>query len=302
MVLGVVAALGVGLAGYGIFKGSKDAGRAANRVGRGAEQTLQTISREMTQMRVFLTETAWPEFNKTMTHFRQVLDSAEVLLVTSTFTVKVLALLLAVCAAFVIHKLTSERYNSSWRRRNNLTTLIDVTVLQILYCLCMVLAIVLVVQLVKELVHVSWLQSVPMVFIIPSVTTLVILYQHFVATLKAIVALLRFIPYVIVEVPINLGLDPVAKGSGYMRTILPLQLAMCTIYLLLYSLVPYAAYLLMAYLLKSEESVIKSILMGYAVFYAASMAISVFGAIIISYLIRPIWAFLVRRNLQRNYQ
>ena len=89
MGLGFVAALAVGLTGYSIFKGSRDVGRAADRVGRGAEQTLQTISKEVTQIRVFLTETVWPEFNKTMIHFRRVLNKAEIFIDTSTFTVKV---------------------------------------------------------------------------------------------------------------------------------------------------------------------------------------------------------------------
>ena len=109
MVLGLVAALGVGLAGYGIFKGSTDAGKAVKRAGRGAEAALQNISQEVTQMRVFLTETAWPEVNRTMIHFRKVLDSADVLLVTSTFAVKVLALLLFLCTAYVTHKLSEGR-------------------------------------------------------------------------------------------------------------------------------------------------------------------------------------------------
>ena len=95
MVLGLVAALGVGLAGYGIYKGSRDAGRAARGVGQEAEHALHTISKEVTQMRVFLTETVWPEVNKTIVRFNEVLDSVDVLLVTSNFTVKVLALFLA---------------------------------------------------------------------------------------------------------------------------------------------------------------------------------------------------------------
>ena len=77
--LGLIAAVGIGLAKYGIFKGSTDAGRAAERTGRGAEVTLQTISQEVKQMRVYFTETAWPEVNKTLVHFRGVLDRAKLM-------------------------------------------------------------------------------------------------------------------------------------------------------------------------------------------------------------------------------
>ncbi len=299
MVLGFIAAAGAALAGYGIFKGSTDAGKAAKGVGRGVEDTLHTIRGEVTQIRVFLTQTAWPEVNKTITRFRGVLDSADVLLITSTFAVKVLTLFLALCAAYATHKLIAGRsFVPSWKkRRNSLAAVMENTVLQVMYCLCLLVAMVWVLQLVKDLFNISWPHSVPLVVIIPSLATLVIIYQHLVTTVKAVLTLLRLIPYVIIEIPINMGLDPVTKGSGYMKTMLPLQLGMCIIYLILYSFVPYGAYLLMAYLLQSEESILKCMLVGYGVFCGATMVINVLGVLIISYVIRPVWACLVRRNL-----
>ena len=309
MVLGLIAAVGVGLAGYGIFKGSTDAGRAAERVGkaaertgRGAEVTLQTISQEVKQIRMFFTETAWPEVNKTLVHFRGVLDRANVFFDTSTFAVKVLALVLFLCAAFVTHKLMSGRnFVSSWqlrrRNHNSLTKTIENTVLQLIYCLCLVSSLVLILQLVKEVVNISQLNSFPIVVLIPSLTTLAILYQH----LKAFLSLLRYIPYLVIELPITMGMDPVTKGSGYMRTILPLQLVMCIIYLILYSFIPYGAYWVLDYLWQSEKSILKCILFAYGVFYATTIALSLIGAFIISQLIRPVWAFQARRNLQRYH-
>jgi len=282
--LGFVVAAATSLAGYGVFKGSTDAGRA----GRGAEVALDTISKEVTQVRVFLTNTAWPEVNKTLIRFRGVLDSADVFLVTSTFTVKVLALFLILCAAYMTHKLMSAR---AFIRRT-----IENTLLQILYSLCMVVALVLVLQLVKDLFHLSWPNSVPFVFLIPSLTTLAILYQHFVVTVKAILVLLRFIPYVIIEIPINMGLDPVKKGSKYMMNI-PLQLVMCVIYFILYLIVPYGAGMLLIYLISSEQSILRSLLIGYGIFYVATLLIGMMGAALLSSLIRPVWAFLVRRNI-----
>lgn len=309
MVLGLIAAVGVGLAGYGIFKGSTDAGKAAERAGRavertgrGAEVTLQTISQEIKQMRVFFTETAWPEVNKTLVHFRGTLDHANVFLDTSTFTVKVLALLLFLCVAYVTHKLMSERNSTSrWqlRRQSHISLIktIENTVLQLIYCLCLVSSLVLLLQLVKEVTNISHLNSFPIVVLIPSLTTLAILYQH----LKAFLMLLRYIPYLVIELPIAMSMDPVTKGSGYMRTVLPLQLLMCIIYLTLYSFIPYAAYWILDYLWQSEKSIFKCILFAYGVFYAATIALSLIGAFIISQLIRPVWAFQARRNLQRNH-
>lgn len=296
MVLGAIAAIGAGLAGFGIYRGSRDVGRAARNVGRGAEDTLHKISREVAEMRVFLTNTAWPEVNKTIVRFREVLDSADVLLVTSTFTVKVLALFFALCAAFVTHKLIAGRESFLWRRRRShtMSAAIENTVLQTVYCLCVLMAMILVVQLIKDLFQISWPHSVPFIVVIPSLATLAILYQHLAVTVKTIFSVLQFIPYVIIEFPINMGLDPVTKGSVYMRGIL-LQLGMCVIYLLLYSFVPYGAYMLFDYLAQSEKSVLKCLLIGYGVFVAATMIINVLSAIILTHIIRPIWAFQARR-------
>ena len=54
-------------------------------------KTLHRIDEELTQTREFLTKEVWPEVNKTMLQFRGVLDQTDRLLVTSTFTIKVLA-------------------------------------------------------------------------------------------------------------------------------------------------------------------------------------------------------------------
>ena len=302
MVLGLIAAAGVGLAGYGIFKGSTDAGKAAKRAGRGAEMTLQAVSQEVKQMREFLTEKAWPDVNRTLVHFREVLDHANVFLDTSTFTVKVLALLLFLCAAFVTHKLASGRNPASrWqlrgRNHNSVAKTIENTVLEVIYCLCLVSSLVLILQLLKELVNITQLNQFPIVVLIPSLTTLAILYQH----LKAFFALLRYIPYLVIELPIAKGMDPVTKGSGYMSTIVPLQLLMCIIYLILYSFIPLGAYWILDYLRQSEKSTLKCILLAYCVFYATTIVLSLAGAFIISQLIRPVWAIQARRNLRRNH-
>jgi hypothetical protein len=298
MVLGLIAAAGIGLAGFGIFKGSTDAGKAAKRAGRGAEMTLQTISQEIKQMRMFLTETAWPEVNKTLVHFQRVLDRANVFFDVSTFTVKVLALLLFVCTAFVTHKLMSERNPpaSKWqlrrRNHNNLTKTIENTVLEVIYCLCVVSSLVLMLQLLKELVNIALLNSFPIIILVPSLTTQAILYQH----LKAFLELLRYIPYFVVELPIAKGMDPVTKGSGYMGTILPLQLIMCIIYFTLYLFIPYGAYLILDYLWQSQKSIFVCILLAYVMFYAATIALSLIGTFIISQLVRPLWAFQAKGN------
>ena len=339
MILALVAAIGVGLAGYGIFKGGSDVGEAAkeaagatDRAGRAAEQiawsfdefrkeaeqTLKKISSEVTEIRVFITSTVWPEVNKTMADVRKVLDSANVLLVSSNFTVKVLALLLAICAAYMTSKLITSR-NFTLRRqrgkRNNVSSAIENLILAVLYWLCIGLALGLVLHLanellniflpdmkrrIKELLNIWWPDSIPRIVII-FILSLAFLYEKLIITVQAFLMLVRLILYIVIEVPINMGLDPVKKGSRYMEMINgPLQLIMCFIYLALYSFIPYGAFCLMEYLTYSEKSTKWRIFIRYGVFYSATIATWLLGDLIISSFIRPIWAFWARRNLNRN--
>ena len=264
-------------------------------------KTLQRIDEELTQTRVFLTEKAWPEVNRTMTQFRGTLDQADKFFVTSTSTVKVLALLSALCAAYMIHKMISERQHVQWwqrRRVSNFTIIIN-AFLDILLCLCLVLAFTLVLQLLKEHFNILWPRSIPIILLIPSLTTLAVLFQHLVAILKALFTFLRLIPYVIIEYPVNKGLDPVTKGAGYMRAVPLLQILS---YIILYPLIVYGAFLLAQYLIESEKSILKSMLIIYVVFYGSTLLISITYSYIISPLIRCIWAYWARRNLERKNQ
>ena len=312
----MIAAAGVGLAGIGILKGGSDVGSAAKRVSKSTDSVLTGLSKDVTQLRAsvegslkhiqhevteirtFLTNTAWPELNKTLIQAREVLTKAETFLDTSTFTVKVFALLLALCAAFVVSKIISERTKLLWQQRgrqDDLGSVIQNLILQVMYLLCMTIAIVLTLQLLRELVQITWLDSVPLIILIPSLTTLGILYQHLVFTIKAVLSFLLFIPYILVELPILLVWQPIVKVSAYTRGII-LNLWLSIIILALYSLVPLGAYILYRLLVNSEKSHLKCILIGYAVTYTAAIAISLMGTASLKYLIRPVWAFLARRR------
>ena len=265
-------------------------------------KTLQRIDEELTQTRVFLTEKAWPEVNKTMSRFRGVLDSTDTFLATSTFTVKVVALLIALCATYVVHKLRSERMSfQRWQRRQiNAFTAVVNTFLDIMFCLCIVLSFVLVLQLLKEHFNVMWPHSIPFIILIPSLTTLAILFQHLKAIFKVIFTLLRLILYVIIEYPIIKAVDPVTTGgsrSGYMMTVPFLQIV---IYIIIYGLIPFVAWVLTVdiLLVQWETSILKFLLILYVVCYASAMLVSATNSLLISMIIRPLWAFQARRNLE----
>lgn len=85
---------------------------------------------EVPKMKVFLTDTIWPEVNKTMVDLRQVL-------VTS---IKVLVLLAALGAAHRIHNLTTARANVP---RGRVVRNVEDTGLRMAYFLCVIMAVVL---------------------------------------------------------------------------------------------------------------------------------------------------------------
>ena len=292
-------------------------------------KTLQRIDEELTEARVFLTEKAWPEVNKTMAQFRDVMDQTDEFLVTSTFAVKALALLIALCAVYMTHRIISERkYVQRWQSRGKVNTssftMIVDAFLNIMLCLCIALAFVLLLQLlkIKKIINTLWLyciemfpnwefhtklisdtvcsytpRSILLVIIIPSLTTLVVLFRHLVAILKATCTLLM---HILIVYPFNRFLDPVIRGLGYLKTLPFLQILNWTI---LYVPILYSGAWIL-FLLQSEKSILtcNSILIMYMYAYASALLISILYTHITSPVIRYIWAYRARRNLEQKNQ
>lgn len=261
-------------------------------------KTLQRINEELTQTRQFLTEKAWPEVNKTLTQIRGVTERADEFLVTSTFTAKVLSLFIALCAVYIIHRIISERrydQRRQNRRVSSITTIIN-AFFDIMFCLCLALAFLLVLQLFKEHLNIIWPHSIPIVILIPSLSTLVFLFQHLMGIMKGTLTLLMHIHYVAIEYPIRMSTDPVSKGTGYWRTLPFLQI----IDIILYPSILYGACSLTEHFWKSQESTLKRMLTAYLVFYGAALLIAIIYNVIVFPLIRSLWACRVKRNLERK--
>ena len=246
-----------------------------------AKVFLKDTSREVTQFRHFVQkawEVAWSEL-------KEVLDITDVFLIAST-------LLVVLCIGYVIH---------SQRRvqQNNITAVVRNTILEIVYSLCLISVVVLVLQLVGRLFH--WSHSIPFIILIPSLSTLGILYQHLVSAVKKI---LSFFQYVMIDIPFRKFSDPLVKGYRHMS--IRNVLFLCIIYFVPYVAVPYGAYLYVAYLVQSEKSFWKRAIIAYGVSYAATMIINdvITATWIISHLVGRALAslarraFLARRNLQ----
>ena len=83
-----------------------------------------------------LTEKVMPEVKKTMSQVCEVLDKVNTLLDMGIFTAKVLAMLFVLCSANNVIKLIAEIQPT--------TIMIENLVLQLIYYLCLVIALVLV--------------------------------------------------------------------------------------------------------------------------------------------------------------
>lgn len=116
-------------------------------------KVLDTISTQMT-------DTAWPEVNKTIVRLRrEVLDMADVFLVTSKFAAMVLVLLAALGAAYVTHKLISARADVP---RPRIYRIVEDTFLQMLYFWCLTMALGSFLVLVRDLFNMTGSRSIHM--------------------------------------------------------------------------------------------------------------------------------------------
>lgn len=288
---------------------------------------LQRIDEELIHMREFLTNKAWPEVDRTMTQFRGVLDQASEFLVTGSFAVKVLALLFALCAAYMIHKMISERKRwQSGKKVSSCATIVN-AFLNIMLWLCFGLSFLLVVQLLKAQLNTMWPHFSENLVSLGSntITKLVACFHHYVKlwscsvplNTKNVIAVLALVAvtciflnplatlktvfYWVIEYPFARGLDPVIIGSGYMTT-LPLKTLQIISCIVLYPPVLYAACSFIQFFQQSEESILKFWLSTYVVVYGSALLISAVYRCAFSPVIRCFWAIWAKSNLERKKQ
>ena len=224
------------MAGFGMFKGGSKVGEAAESIADHAGRALDSISNDVKELKTYFIREFGPNVTATLVRFQQVLGRADELIITWTFATKCVALLACLSAALVCKKIASENSNRRWGRNRSVSVPLEELILQFLYWTFMLTVLVLAVHLVGETCQIAWPRNIPLIFIVPSMTTLGLCLQHLVAIFKAIWKFTMRITYWIFGLPFDLFRSPASTGyTYYANSSILLSTIVCTIILPLYS-------------------------------------------------------------------
>lgn len=309
----LAAAAGSVLAGVGIYKAGHGASKASQRFGNLADRTgdiLEGIRDDVRDIKVFFkekVEKAWPDIEHILNQTKIVLNRAENFLVMGTFMVKVLTLVFALCAVLITMKLLSKNSLNNNRRRNSAPSIFYVlerVVLQTIHSLGLLLALMLAILIIGDIFEFTWPNSIPFIIVIPSLATVCAVLQSIREIVNTIGMLIRYVLYLIIELPINLIYNPVSRGSNYTKSSYLLTAILLIFYAVLYFVVTF--FPVQLFLREVNKSNITSIftiaLLGYVIFYLTSVVTYILGCLILEYCIRPIWGFYARHNLRKKYK
>ena len=293
------AAAGTLLAGVGIYKGGQGAERAGRKVGNLADRTgeiLNEIRGDVRDIKVFLkdkVEKVWPDIEHILNQTQSVLHRAEDFLVMGTLMVKVLTLVFALCAFY----LTSQLLSKNRRRRN---MFLEEFLLQIIHSLSLVSALILALLIVSDIFNVALPDNIPFIVIIPSLATVFAMLQSVKVIICTILAMLHYLIYVTILLPLNMIIHPASQGSKYVSQSYTLLSASVFVFnAVLYCFITYVPVQIFVHeIIKRDTSILIKILFGYVTFYVTSVVTYILGQIILSYGIKPLWGWFARRRFR----
>ena len=295
---GLVVVLGVVMAGFGILKGGYKVGEAAESTADHAGRALDAISNDVNELKTNFIREIGLNVTATLVRFQEVLGRADELIITWTFATKFVALLAWLSAVLVCKKIASENSNTRRGRNRLVLVTLEELILQFLYWTFMLMVLVLAVHLVGETCQIAWPRNIPLIFIIPSMTTLGLCLQHLVAIFKAIWKFTMRITYWIFGLPFDLFRRPASTGyTYYANSSILLSTIVCTIVLPLYS---FALFFLMtffeSFLKRRKISPFQTVLASYVIFVVTALVVCGIWAFFHRFFIRPAWAFSAKRN------
>ncbi|XP_044184528.1 uncharacterized protein LOC114951759 [Acropora millepora] len=297
MVLGIISTVAAGVGalagGFGVFKGASRAGKAAQRVAANADRFLESMAGDVKEVKTLLIREVWPAMNVTLMKFNDVLLNAQRLIETGTFATKALTLLIFLCTVLVCsYILTPSRMPTRDRRRHSVT--LQEVAVQFVKWMCLLMAVVLVCHLITELRIITSPRSIPLIFVIPSFSTLIVCLGYIEHIVRAFFKLLILIWYCIIGFPMHQFKSPAEKASCYRSSFLLSTLLFPAI-ILSYGLIAYFSTLIINDLFKRQRPLPEKIFLAYISFYIAAIAIN-FIMEIVMIIIRRLWAFSARRR------
>lgn len=311
MGFGLLAGIGGLLGGLGIFKGGSGVGRAAKSLASDTGRAMDAMTKEVREIKEHLIKEAWPRVNDTLTDLQALFKETETFVKTGTFTVKVLAVLLLVCALYILRKqITSAQWHrqASWHRKTgyvvgnspDLVRSAEQALLQFLSWTCLLLTIVLVLHLGQEVFHIAhvsklWPANVPFIIIIPSFATMAVILQYIKEISYGITSTILLLVHVIFGLPLLLVCSPLSTRSCYGQTSRLLSaVTLVTIALLYFTVSVPLLFILEVFQL--DKPLVWFVLVAYLVFFATAIAISILNEVMLAVLIKPLWSYVAKSH------
>ena len=308
------------LGGFGLFKAGSGVSRAAKSLAANTGQTLAAIRNDVGEIKEHLLREVWPRVNETLSDVQALVRETQTFVITGTFTVKILALLLLVCILYVLKKqLTALQWRRStyWQSPAYKRTggggggspgaavlLMESAFLQFLFWICLLMAVVLGLHLVQEIFLIAnvgnlWPANIPfIIIIIPSVATIAVVLQHITDIIRGIAGTIMLLVYTVIALPLSLSVGPVISSSQYARTShLLLSVTLLTIPFLYCAIAVFPALYLWEMLhLQQPLSLLEFALLVYLVFFATAIGVHILGEVVLRVLIRPLWDCWARKT------
>ena len=285
--------------------------RAAKSIASDTGRTMAAMREDVREIKEHLIREVWPRVNGTLDDVQAVLRETQTFVTTGTFTVKVLALLLIVCALYIIRK---QRISLEWHRNAyryskarvggnsvDIVRVLEGAFLQFLFWACLLMAVVLVLHLVQEMFHVAnvsnfWPTNIPFIIIIPSAATAAVVLQHLTEIVHTIASAILLLFYGVFGLPVVLAANPVSKGSCYTQTSKLLTVVVIATTILLYIVTASFPVLYLWEVYQLKQPVLEFGLLVYLVFFATAIAINIMGEVMLIVLIKPLWSFMARSH------
>ena len=301
------------LGGFGLFKGGSGVSSAAKSLAADTGRTLAAIREDVKEIKQHLLREVWPRVNETLADVQALVRDTQTLVITGTFTVKILALLLVVCILYVLKKqITAVQWqrNTYWQSPAAYKPMgrssrgspgaavlaMESVFLQFLFWICLLMAVVLGLHLVQEMFLIAnvgqlWPANIPFIIIIPSVATVAVVLQHIADIIHGIASAILLLFYTLFGLPLSLSVGPVVTGSQYAKTShLLLSVTLLTIpFLYLVMAVFPVMYLWEVFQLKLPLLWFEFALLVYLVFFATAIVVHILGEVVLRVLIRPLW-------------
>ena len=295
-----------------IKRASNMGSRMFKGVNRAAESLAADTGRVMAEIREDVRQVKDRLLTEVLPNVQELIKDTQTFVVTGTFTIKVLALLLIVLVLYVLKKQMTPHKNTKSRSKarsvvsnaEDLVLSLESIFLTLIFWTCLLMAIVLAIHLVQEIFHIAnvgsfWPANFPFIVVIPSLATVAVILQHMRAIILAISNAILLLVYLLFGLPLTMTFHPISAGISYAQSSALLFFVILITGPALYCVILILPVCYLKEVYKLNFSLVEFILLAYLIFFVTSIVINIMTEVLLKILIRPLWSC---RSQQRMLQ